>query len=310
MNKINFLEIISNSNLYNKLSEDFLNQLILTILTTIFLFSIRKIVLFIVNKRTNSAYIKYNWNRYSYYVLLFFGSIVVIDIWLKGFGQIITLLGFLAAGIAIALKEPIVNLFGWFFTVWNGSFRVGDRIEIANHKGDVIEIGLFQFKLMELHSWVDGDQYTGRILYIPNSKVFTEVKANYNTVSDYVWHEFDLSITFESNWKKAKEIIYQIVNKKSEHNNPDALRDATNFFEVYKIENINFEPIIYNEIYENGIKFTIRYFCNYNLRRVTEMEINEGIIEEFSKHKDIMFAYNTTRFFNNKIEGKEGTKEL
>ncbi|MFY8161104.1 MAG: mechanosensitive ion channel family protein [Candidatus Kapaibacteriota bacterium] len=236
--------------------------------------------------------------------------VVEIDIWLKGFGQIITLLGFLAAGIAIALKEPIVNLFGWFFTVWNGSFRIGDRIEIANHKGDVIEIGLFQFKLMELHSWVDGDQYTGRILYIPNSKIFTEVKANYNTVSDYVWHEFDLSITFESNWKKAKEIIYKIVNEKSEHNNPDAIRDASNFFEVYKIENISFEPVIYNEIYENGIKFTVRYFCDFNLRRVSEMEINELIIEEFSKNKDIMFAYQTMRLYNNRIEGKEGTKEL
>ncbi len=305
-----FLDLIRNSNLYNKFSEDFVQQLIMTLLTFLFIWLIRSLILFIVNKRTHSPYAKYNWNRYSYYVMWFLIIVVEIDIWLKGFGQIITLLGFLAAGIAIALKEPIVNLFGWFFTVWNGSFRIGDRIEIANHKGDVIEIGLFQFKLMELHSWVDGDQYTGRILYIPNSKIFTEVKANYNTVSDYVWHEFDLSITFESNWKKAKEIIYKIVNEKSEHNNPDAIRDASNFFEVYKIENISFEPVIYNEIYENGIKFTVRYFCDFNLRRVSEMEINELIIEEFSKNKDIMFAYQTMRLYNNRIEGKEGTKEL
>jgi small-conductance mechanosensitive channel len=305
-----FLDLIRNSNLYNKFSQDFVQQLIMTLLTFLFIWLIRSLILFIVNKRTHSPYAKYNWNRYSYYVMWFLIIVVEIDIWLKGFGQIITLLGFLAAGIAIALKEPIVNLFGWFFTVWNGSFRIGDRIEIANHKGDVIEIGLFQFKLMELHSWVDGDQYTGRILYIPNSKIFTEVKANYNTVSDYVWHEFDLSITFESNWKKAKEIIYKIVNEKSEHNNPDAIRDASNFFEVYKIENISFEPVIYNEIYENGIKFTVRYFCDFNLRRVSEMEINELIIEEFSKNKDIMFAYQTMRLYNNRIEGKEGTKEL
>lgn len=310
MNKINFLEIIRNSNLYNRLSEDFLNQLILTILTTIFLFLIRKVILFVVNKRTNSAYIKYNWNRYSYYVLLFFGSIVVIDIWLKGFGQIITLLGFLAAGIAIALKEPIVNLFGWFFTVWNGSFRVGDRIEIAEHKGDVIEIGLFQFKLMELQAWVGGEQYTGRILYIPNAKIFTEIKANYSTISDYVWHEFDLKITFESNWKKAKDIIYDILTDYTLKNDENILKNVSDFFEVYQIENTNFDPIIYSEINENGIRFTIRFFCKANTRREAEMKINEAIITEFAKHKDIMFAYNTMRLFNNKNEGKEGAMQL
>lgn len=308
--KIKLLDFVEQIDLIEKFSQDFVNQLIFTILSIIFLWLIRKVVLLIVNSRSKSAYVKYNWNKYTYYILLFFGTIVIIDIWLKGFGQIITLLGFLAAGIAIALKEPIVNLFGWFFTIWNGSFRIGDRIEINGVKGDVIEIGLFQFKLMELHAWVDGDQYTGRVLYVPNSKIFTEVKANYSTISEFIWHEFDFTITFESNWEKAKEIIYKEVDKKSEHRNVEAVNDAKTFFDVYNIEATTFEPVIYSEIYENGVRFVIRYFCNVNKRRSSEMEINEGIISEFSKHRDIMFAYHTMRLYNNKSEGKEGTQKL
>lgn len=307
---MNLLEIIKDSNIFSKLSEDFILQLVMTVLSLIFIWIIRSLVLFVVKKRTHSAYVRYNWNRYSYYVMLFFTAIVIIDIWLKGFGQIITLLGFLAAGIAIALKEPIVNLFGWFFTVWNGSFKIGDRIEIGNQKGDVIEIGLFQFKLMELHAWVGGDQYTGRILYIPNSKIFTEVKANYSTITNYVWHEFDFNITFESNWKKAKEIVYTIVNEKSLSNDQHAIRDAKEFFDVYKIENISFEPIVFTEINENGIRFIIRFYCQANKRRLIEMEINEILIDAFSREKDIVFAYHTMRLYNNKVEGKDGAKEL
>lgn len=307
---IQILDYFNQIEILKKFSQDFVNQLIFTLLAIIFLWMIRKIVLIVVNRRSKSAYVKYNWKKYTYYVLLFFTSIVVIDIWLKGFGQIITILGFLAAGIAIALKEPIVNLFGWFFTVWNGSFRLGDRVEIAGVKGDVIEIGLFQFKLMELHAWVDGDQYTGRILFIPNSKIFTEIKANYSTISEYIWHEFDFCITFESNWQKAKDIIYKEVDKKSEHRNTNAVNDAKTFFDVYNIEATTFEPVIYSEIYENGVKFVIRYFCNVNNRRSSEMEINEGIISEFAKHRDIMFAYHTMRLYNNKAEGKEGTQKI
>jgi hypothetical protein len=50
---------------------------------------------------------------------------------------------------------------------------------------------------------------------------------------------------------------------------------------------------------------TMRYICNVKKRRGTEEIIWEDVLEEFAKHKDIDFAYPTTRFYDNRTEGKE-----
>src|SRR6266446_8071652 len=72
---------------------------------------------------------------------------------------------------------------------WRRPFDVGDRVEIAKHKGDVIDVHLFQFTLNEIGGWVDADQSTGRIVHIPNQQVFTEALANYDKGFKYVWNE-------------------------------------------------------------------------------------------------------------------------
>ena len=66
---------------------------------------------------------------------------------------------------------------------------------------------IFMFTLMEIGNWVDADQSTGRVIHIPNGKVFKEVLANYSKGFQYIWNEIPVLVTFESNWKKAKEIL-------------------------------------------------------------------------------------------------------
>ena len=49
-----------------------------------------------------------------------------------------------------------------------------------NLAGDVIDIRIFQFSMVEIGNWVDADQSTGRIVHVPNSKVLREHLANYH----------------------------------------------------------------------------------------------------------------------------------
>ena len=58
---------------------------------------------------------------------------------------------------------------------------------------------------MEIGNWVDADQNTGRIVHIPNGKIFTETLANYGKGFEYIFNEIPVLITFESDWKKAKK---------------------------------------------------------------------------------------------------------
>src|SRR5207247_10961705 len=133
--------------------------------------------------------------------------------------------GLVSAGSAMALKDPLAQLAGWASILWRRPFEVGDRIEIATHKGDVIDIRLFQFTLNEIGVWVDADQSTGRIVHIPNQLIFTEPAANDDEGFKYIWNEVPVVVTFESNWTKAKEILTAIAFKHAEHLTADAERD-------------------------------------------------------------------------------------
>ena len=68
-------------------------------------------------------------------------------------------------------------------------------------------------------------------------------------------------------------------------------------------------PIVYTSVKDSGILLTIRFICQVKRRRTTDEIVWEAILEEFSKYKDIDFAYPTTRFYNNKTEGKESVPD-
>jgi small-conductance mechanosensitive channel len=183
-------------------------------------------------------------------------------------------------------------------------FDVGDRIEIAGHKGDVIDQRLFQFTLNEIGVWVDADQSTGRIIHIPNGRIFTDPVANYDKGFKYIWNEVPVVVTFESNWKKAKEILTAIAFKHAEHLTAEAERDLLTASRQYFINYKKLTPIVYTSAVDSGVRLTMRYLIEPRRRRGTVSAIWEEILTEFAKSSDIDLAYPTTRPFHHSVEGK------
>ena len=91
--------------------------------------------------------------------------------------------------------------------MWKRPFEVGDRIQIGDQKGDVIDQRIFMFTVLEIGNWVDADQSTGRVIHIPNGKIFLETLASYTKGFEYIWNEIPVQVTFESDWRKAKNIL-------------------------------------------------------------------------------------------------------
>ncbi len=272
-------------------------RLLFTMLFIAIVWVIRKLVLRFVRKKATNERTKYVWNKYSYYVFFIISLIIIFDLWFKGFNNVVTLIGLIAAGIAFALKEPIVNLFGWVYIVWRGPIKTGDRIEIDNHYGDVIEITPFHFDMFEIRNWIDGDLYTGRIVSIPNAKVFNYVNSNYSSGYKSVWNETKVTVTFESDWKKAKEIILEIAKENSNYQDTQATYDAYKTMRAHEIFNVEFEPTVFTRIAPNGVELRVRYFCSIYNRTRSEAAISEAILEKFNADSTIKFAYPTTRFY-------------
>ena len=268
------------------------------------LYILHRIVTHIVVPRIEDTYTRYRLRKLAGYTTFVVGALVLGRVWFRGFQALATFLGLLSAGVAIALRDPIVNLAGWLFIVWRRPLGVGDRIQIGSNAGDVIDIRVFQFTLMEIGNWVNADQSTGRVIHIPNGKVFTEALANYSKGFRFIWNEIPVLITFESNWQRAKEILLDIGSRNAASLSDTAekrLREAARKFLIFYSK---LTPTVYLAVEDCGVLLTIRYLCAPRNRRDTEQAIWEEILKSFAECDDIDFAYPTTRYFDHRVEGK------
>ena len=279
-----------------------------SLLTILLLWAIRRLVLAIVWRRIDDVRSRYRWQKTTMYIVAPIGVFLVGRIWFEGVASLATFLGLVSAGLAIALKDLIVNLAGWVFILWRRPFEVGDRIQIGANQGDVIDIRIFQFSLLEIGNWVDADQSTGRVLHIPNGKVISEVTGNYSRGFAYIWNELPLLVSFESDWQKAKRIMEEIVHEHAAQLTDAAAEQIKQVSRRFLIFYSTLTPIVYTSLAENGVRLTIRYLCDPRQRRGTSQTIWEQVLARFAEHDDIAFAYPTIRYFDNRIEGKAGLR--
>src|SRR5690554_2741722 len=236
------------------LGPDTINKIFLSLAFIILLYLFQLLVLQIVWRQTKNIRIRYQWKRSLSILLPFVGLIIIGAIWIQAFQQFGAFLGLFTAGLAIALKDPLANLAGWFFIIVRHPFVVGDRIKMGEHAGDVIDIRLFQFTILEINNWVDADQSTGRMIHLPNGKVFTEPQINYTTGFNYIWNEMDVRLTFESNWEKARTILQDIVNRRAENIDKDAKHEIFEASKNFMIHYTYLTPYVYTEVKEFGIR--------------------------------------------------------
>lgn len=262
------------------------------LIITVFLIRIINRVLYKTIESNNTYYIA---RKRVYYLFSSLFLIYVVFIWSDSAVNLTTYLGLVSAGVAIALKDLFANLAAWIFIIFRKPFEVSDRILINEQRGDVIDIRMFQFTLMEITPQDKGEQSTGRIVNIPNYYIFTHPLINYNKGFKYIWNEIRILITFESNWKKAKDMLTDIANRHSLHLTEKATNAVREAAKKYMIHYNKLTPIVYTDVRESGVQLTIRYLCTPRQKRTTENNMWEDILDEFEKDNTIQLAYPTMR---------------
>jgi small-conductance mechanosensitive channel len=267
-----------------------------------------KILKKIVFEKIDDYTVRYQWQKIFKYITVILSCVLLTKVWFGAFESLGTYLGLVSAGLAIAFQDLLVNLAVWVFIIIRKPLKVGDRVQIGEVAGDVIDIRIFQFSVIEIGNWVDADQSTGRIIHIPNGMVFNKTQANYTAGFEYIWNEIPVLVTFESDWKSAKKILAEAVNKHAVHLSEEAEQQIKVAAKKFLIFYNKLTPIVYTSVKDSGVMLTIRYLCHVRKRRSTEEFIWEEILDRFAENDNIDFAYPTQRFYNNLSEGKEGTK--
>ena len=277
-------------------------KILYSVIILLVLYIIRFAILKLAWRFTEDPKSRYTWRRSVSFTIGLLTVILIGSVWIRAIGQFGAFLGLLTAGLAIALKDPLTNIAGWVFILTRKPFTLGDRVQIGQHKGDVIDLRLFQFTLLEIGNWVDADQSTGRIIHLPNGSIFTQAQANYSAGFQFIWNEIPVLITYESDWKKARDLLQKIVNEYAHELSADAEKRIIEASKKYMIFYQYLTPIVYTTVKESGILLTMRYVCDPRKRRVTEHEIWEAVLVSFAENPDIEFAYPTQRFYNRPSE--------
>jgi small-conductance mechanosensitive channel len=287
---------------------EFQSKLLQSAVIVLALVMLRRLVLRLVDSRVENSTTLYWWSKTSGYAVFALSLLFVVLIWFTEFRSIGTFLGLLTAGLAIALKDLVADLAGWVFILWRKPFELGDRIEVAGRAGDVVDIRLFAFTIMEIGNWVDADQSTGRMIHVPNAKVFTDTLANYTTSFPFLWNELGVMVTFESDWRTAKQLLREIVDEVTEGIPQRAERTLRTSSRRFLIHYSKLTPIVYTDVKDSGVMLTIRYLCDPRARRGTAEGIWERVLDRFAEHDTIDLAYPTQRVYLNPIEGKSGAR--
>lgn len=265
-------------------------RLLNTLVIALALWLLRWLVVFGVSRRVKDVHARYRWVKAVNYLAGAVGFFLIGRLWWTGIQAAATFLGLFSAGVAISLREPISNLAGWLYILSARPFAVGDRIQIGASAGDVIDLHFFSFTLLEIGAWVEADQSTGRVLQIPNGKVFLETVANYTAGFAYIWHEISVVVTLASDWQKAKTILQAIGDQHAGHLARNAEAQLHQSAHRYFIAYSRLTPIVYTSLAHNGVTLTLRFLCEPRQRRVREEAILEDVLRAYTQEPDIALA--------------------
>ncbi len=227
-------------------------------------------------------------------------SLILLFSFLENATYLATIVGFASAGVAIAMKDLFMSLLGWMVIVFGGSFHVGDRVKVTKggheYVGDIVDISFLRMTILEdvTLTTYEINRRAGRIIFIPNNYIFTELIANYTHGKiKTVWDGVDVTITFDSNYQKAKYQIKEIVKKFSKGYTEISRKQLNKLRSQYSLKNINVEPKIYTFVEPNGIRISCWYMTNSYATLTLRSNIFANIIDMINSEDDIKIAYPT-----------------
>jgi len=286
-----------------------LNKFIWTIVSCSLVYVVAKAARHMLTSEDQDIQTRHKFRGAIYWARNLTWVVCLLLIWGARIENVGMFLGILGAGIALSMQEILLSLVGWLVILVRRPFDIGDRVEVDGRIGDVIDIGLFHSTMLEVGNWVHADQSTGRIVVVPNSAFVRHLTFNYTKGFPFVWNEIKLVVTYESNWRRAKELLLKRSQIEAEKIANEVQRQINKMQERYAIIRYRqLTPFVYTTVVDNGVALTLRYLTPVRSRRGSAHQIYEGILEDFVQEHEIDFAYPTTRFYDNVVEGKPGAR--
>jgi small-conductance mechanosensitive channel len=216
---------------------------------------------------------------------------IVSSVWIDDPDNLTTVLGMAGAGLAFAMQKVVTAFCGYLVVLRGQTFTVGDRISMGGVRGDVVDLGFLQTRIMEigvpretqgLHpTWIHDRQYTGRLVTVTNDKVFEDPVFNFTREFPFMFDEIEVPIESRTDRDRAEQIMLEAARRSTD----DALQRAKpaceRFQARYFVKLSPLEPRVYYQLADGVLELHLRFVTTIYDDRDVKDRIKRDIVAAF-----------------------------
>ncbi|MTI22996.1 mechanosensitive ion channel [Fulvivirga sp. RKSG066] len=160
----------------------------------------------ILVKYTSSPSVVHSISTIIRYIILVVGLIVIVQTAGIDLSTLSILAGALGVGIGFGLQNITNNFISGLIILFEQPIKVGDRIEVADIKGDVIKISA------RATTVVTNDNIS---VIVPNSEFISSTVINWSHNDRNVSFRYNISVSYKEDPKLVKKILLEVAEDNS-----------------------------------------------------------------------------------------------
>jgi small-conductance mechanosensitive channel len=255
----------------------------------------------VVTKRSPTKKEQYNIIRLIRLLSVFAAAFIVITFLFQKWYTAAVSLGLFSLILGFALQTPISSLIGWFYIIIRTPYRIGDRIQVGNFTGDVVEISYLDTTLWEFHGdYLSNDVPSGRLIRFPNTLVLQSEVYNYSWRKfPFIWNEIPFHIAYESDMEYVEKTIKDVAKKELGDNMADVIERFKELVKQTPVDELEIKeyPFVVFRINANTwVEVSVTYLVHPKKASAIRSRLIKSIIKELLKEPDrVMFPKGNSR---------------
>jgi small-conductance mechanosensitive channel len=255
----------------------------------------------IVAKRAHTKKVEYNIVRLvrllGVVVVLF---IVITFLFAKWYTAAVSL-GLFSLILGFALQTPISSLIGWFYIIIRTPYRIGDRIQVGDFTGDVVEISYLDTTLWEFHGdFLSNDVPSGRLIRFPNTLVLQSEVYNYSWRKfPFIWNEIPFHIAYESDFTYVEQTIKAVAKKELGEGMNEAIQKFKELVKQTPVDELEIKEypfVVFNINANTWVEVSLIYLVAPKSASTVKSRLIKSIVRELLKEPDkVMFPKTNSR---------------
>ncbi len=278
-----------------------LQRLALAGLVVSFVFIVTKTIESIVTKRSQAKKLSYNIIRLIRFLSFLIAAFIVISFLFAKWYTAAVSLGLFSLVLGFALQTPISSLIGWFYIIIRTPYRIGDRIQIGDFTGDVVEISYLDTTLWEFHGdYPSNDVPSGRLIRFPNTLVLHSEVYNYSWRKfPFIWNEIPFHIAYESDLSYVETVIRNTAKKELGDEMTKSIKRFKELLQQTPVDELEVKEypfVVFRTNPNTWIEVSVTYLVHPKQASAVRSRLIKSIIIELMKEPDkVMFPKSNAR---------------